>query len=473
MKKIVSVFMALVLLLGAVCTGAAETGFAGMPNPMTEYASLEELTDEYPGLEMEEVPEGAEEVHYFVITAGSYAVADVQFKLDGIDYDYRAVQCVENDAAFYAAFGELAGLFYEFDVSTQETAEGRLLHIRYCTSEQVGAVEWFDDEADCAYSLSANAPLKALKETAAKLVKSNSSLAVAEGTVLAFENGQLKLRLLNGNVVTLACDTEEEIVPGDSVELTYAGDLLNAPYIVKLEVTEPAGLFSGTVTAHDNRSVTVKAANGSTLVFALTGNTVIAGADTAIKNHAQVTVTYSGSLTGTVSAFEVYIDVPGEEMDPSLIDKTLSGTVTKLTGSLLSIKTNKGKKYSFKITRDTEENGKYELKVNCTVTVRYDGYASNTPDAKEITVTKAAPKPTPKPTKEPTPKTKKVSGTITAVCGVWITLDDGHVYTVNSSYTKIKNADLCEIGNWADLTYYKDGSDRICTKATFSRQLDF
>ena len=471
MKKTISLLLAALMLLCALPALAEEEPVTvGMPNPMSEYAGIAEIKEDHPEIEIEEPPEGAEDIRYFVIEMQEgYAIADIQFVLNGIEYDYRCVNRDEEDEFFNKDNGYLAGLYYDFDVEKVEPVPmdgyNCNMGIYYNTAEQVGFVSWFDFETELAYSLSASAPLDTLLETGRALLKSNLSYTTVAGTLLSYQNDVLRLQLWNGNLVNIPCDIETDAAAGDIVSISYAGDLLNRPYIVRVNVLEPAGRFTGTVTAHDSNSVTVKAAGGSQIVFQLTEFTAITGEDTEIKNNAQVSVTYSGSLTAQIFAFEICIDVPGEEMDPKLIDKELKGTVTKLTKITITVKTSKGKKYSFKRTADTVYSGKHTLKVNCTVTVRYDGYASATPAAKEITVTKAAPKPTPTP--DPTPKTRKAEGIVTSVCGIWITLDDGHVYTVNSAHCKITGPDYCMVGARAVFRYYKSGSDRVCTSAKF------
>lgn len=471
MKKFISILLAAMLLLGSVSVLADDApALAGMPNPMSEYAGLAEIKEDHPEIEIEEPPEGAENIRYFVIEmAEGYAIADIQFTLDGIDYDYRCVQRDEDDDFFNEDNGYLAGLYYDFDVQQVEQvdADGQTVNMGlfYCTASGIGFTAWYDFETQCSYSLSAAAPQEVLAETGRTLLRSNLANTTVAGTVISYENDTLRVKIWNGNIVSFPCAYEFYANPGDIVRVVYAGDLLNDPYVINVNVLESAGLFCGTVVAHDAGSVTVRAANGSQIVFKITENTVITGEAEEIKNNAQVSVTYSGSPGTTVYAFEISIDVPGEELDPSLIDKELSGTVLRLTSSTVTVRTSKGKNYSFKRVPGTVYSGKYDLKVNTTVTVRYDGYASASPDAKEITVTKAAPKP--QPTPKPTPKSRRAEGTVTAVCGIWITLDDGHVYTVNTAHCKITGPDYCAVGAHAVFHYYKDGSDRICTTARF------
>lgn len=80
-------------------------------------------------------------------------------------------------------------------------------------------------------------------------------------------------------------------------------------------------------------------------------------------------------------------------------NKTLNGEVTSLTSKKITIKTSSSHSYSFRITKSTSiHKSKGKLEVGCRVRVKYDGYASKNPDAKSITVTKKyEPTPTKKP----------------------------------------------------------------------------
>lgn len=469
MKKISILVMALIMLVSLTALADGEP-MVGMPNPMSEYAGMEGILEEYPAIEMAEPPAGAQDVLYFVIDSGDgYPVAEIRYTIDGTEYTYRCLPREKDVTVFGADAGYLAGLYYDFDVNeTAEVAAGAsevAMDLHYCTAEGIGCAVWYDAEEACEYSVSAKAPLETIRAAATELAKSNTQYSNVSGRVTEITDNGLTLLVENGNVITIPSGIDTDAAVGDEVTVVYTGALTDNPYVISITVDSKAAVFSGTVTAHDKESVTVQAASGTTLVFKLSGDTLIAGADKEIKNHAQVTVTYTGSIEAGANALEVQIDVAGDEIDPALVDKELKGTVIKLTKKYVQIKTDKNKKYKFNLTSETQYTGKTKLAVNATVVVTYDGYASKTPDAKIIKVT-AAPKPTPTPA--PQPKLKKVTGTVTAVCGIWITLDDGNVYTVNGANCTIKNQKYCKVGYEATLQYYKENGERICKKATFS-----
>lgn len=470
MKKYLMIALALMLLFGAANAFADEApGFAGMPNPMNEYAGIGEIREDYPAVEMAEPPAGASDILYFVIDSGNgFPFAEIRYTLDGAEYTYRCLPRPADVTVFDADYGYLAGLYYEFDVNeTAEVTAGASavkMDLHYYTADGIGCAIWYDAEAGCEYSLAATAPLETIRAAATALAEANTQYSSVSGTLAAISDTAITLQLGNGNTVVIPCTLDTEAGAGDAVTVVYTGSLAADPYVIAVRVDSRAAVFTGTVTAHDKNTVTVQAASGTTLVFSLSGSTAVAGEDTEIKNNAQVTVTYTGSLEEGVSALEIHIDVAGEEIDPKLIDKELKGTVVKLTKKYVQIKTSKNKKYKFMRTADTEYTGKHKLEVNCTVVVTYDGYASKAPDAKIIRVT-AAPKPAPTP--DPEPKLKKATGNITAVCGIWITLDDGKVYTVNSANCEIDNPQYCGIGHEAVFQYYKVDGERICKKATF------
>lgn len=307
-----------------------------------------------------------------------------------------------------------------------------------------------------------------------------------EGTVALVSGSTFILTMDNGNSLSLSSAGIPDVAlnVGDRISVAYTGNILSTPVATAVTVLEASALqsASGIVT-------NIETVQGSTVFFVqISGagtfsflfdaaRTTVTGAEKTIAVGDQVTVTWNGDILSRPAALNVTINaaaprvtpvptpMPAEknDMDPSLIDKSLSGTVTQLKNSKMYIKTSKGKKYSFKITNDTIRQGKYDLKVGCKVTVTYDGYASKQPSAKILKVTHAAPDPT------PTPESlRTASGNVESVMGIWIRLDDGHVYTVNSANCSISGAENCQVGSYATFKFYFDGDERVCKKATFN-----
>ena len=80
---------------------------------------------------------------------------------------------------------------------------------------------------------------------------------------------------------------------------------------------------------------------------------------------------------------------------------------------------------------------------------------------------------TPKPTATPAPTApvvyRNISGTITAVSGLLVTLSDGNMYLVSSSSCEIINGQYCRVGNIATLNYSIVGGVRVASRAVFTQ----
>lgn len=130
--------MAAAMLTG--CGKKQEEPAVGMPNPMTEVAKDEVAPKT--GISLD-APEGAENVHYFVI-AGDKNVAQVDFTLGGKNYTYRA--CINDIGAT-----PLSGVY--FNKATESYCE-----VAYCkgtiyTEGKTAVCYWYDVVPDISYSL--------------------------------------------------------------------------------------------------------------------------------------------------------------------------------------------------------------------------------------------------------------------------------------------------------------------------------
>lgn len=463
--KLIALLMALMMMLGTVAVlaeGGDTTGVAGMVNPWTEYSSVEALQADYPSFEIDELPKNAENVTYAVLDTEEYVMFEVRFTLDGTDYTYR----IRPSEAALADPTEMSGLYYTWDQnkSGKQNFNGIAYPFvkQYNSVERVANVYLYDPEAKISYDLSAsNVDFVTVTDVADVMFSGEVQVTIVSGSVLSYENGELKILTDNLQTIVFHFIPDEEIGRGDYINVSYVGafSTKGEPTVAQIEIVDKAETFSGTVTKHDKDYVQVDSGNGSSIRFMLADYTILSGEEKEIKNNATVTVTYSGDISEYPTAFEVYTEVKGDELPERLIDKTLTGTVVKLNKNSITILTEKGKKWTFNRTADTEyPKGKAKLTVDCTVKITYDGYASSKPDAKKIQVTKAP---------DPKPKYHDVTGIVQSVNGIWIVLDDGKTYTVNGANCKITGQDFLVPGALAILRYYKDGNDRICVKAEF------
>lgn len=287
------------------------------------------------------------------------------------------------------------------------------------------------------------------------------------GTIISVGTGDLLLRLENGNTINFLASgsTLSGLHAGDSVDISYTGDILNQPLTLGVTVLAPAPVsrstVSGTVMRIENSTLYVRLESGNTIGFLLTGATSYTGLYSSVLTGDGVTVLYDGDLLSLPLAVQVVITspsasrtVPAEpEVDRSLINKHLSGIVTKLSDSKVSVYTSKGKTYSFRLTRKTCYTGGDPLEKGCRIRVTYDGYASNTPNAKVIEVLEP---PAPAPTKDPE-IIKTTSGTVDSISGTWLILTNGFVCDLSTATVTGTGSP----GMHASITYYeKDGTAR-------------
>lgn len=121
----------------------AEQELVGMPNPMTEM-SAEELASET-GFTLD-APEGASDVKFFTLNAGSSKTAQMNFTMNGKSYTYRVTPAAEVKAE------DTTGLHYEW-TSTKEVPVGS------CTAtlnlgKEASGMYWLDVAPGVNYSLS-------------------------------------------------------------------------------------------------------------------------------------------------------------------------------------------------------------------------------------------------------------------------------------------------------------------------------
>lgn len=244
---------------------------------------------------------------------------------------------------------------------------------------------------------------------------------------------------------------------GSTVTVGFSGDLTTQLIAEQINVdAEPVlAAANGTVASVAAETFVVTLDNGAAQEYRLSAYTEIAGKAEALEAGQLVAVTYVESAYGP-AAVKVEIAEKPVVVQPveDVTDKTLSGEVTKLTKDKITIKTKKGKTWSFKLAKKTKVSGKYDLEVGSTVTVTYDGYASKVPAAKKIKVTKAA------------TQYKTMSGTVSQYLkNDALLLKDGHYFHIKGAKNTGKG--LHEIGTKVTITYYVKNGENYAVKVNW------
>ena len=286
------------------------------------------------------------------------------------------------------------------------------------------------------------------------------------GKVVECVGNGLLVNTSNGNTILFMISNLSDVVAstGDEVGVTYTGNILDAPEVTKLDILEKALVkeISGTVFKVLDNQMFLEISSSEVICFALLPSTVYTGADNVVANDV-VTVTYDGQLSETPVATAITItkaqpnrkEVNPSEDDPDEpINKTLTGIVSKLSNSSITIVTSKNKSWKFERNSSTKTTGSYDLEVGAKVRITYDGYASNVPPAKTIKV--LAPY-------DPTPTTHKITGIIQSIGGMVLSLDNG--FFCDLAYAKhVGNGD---VGDRATVTYYTQNGENFATKVVY------
>ena len=143
MKKTLSIViviaLSVIMLSGCGAKEEKPLPSAGLPNPVTEYASAEEQVQAV-GLALE-APEGATDVLYLSING----MAETMFTLDGVKYFYRAEPTAELETY------DMSGLYYTFDEPVSGTVLNR--EAKAFVGKDAGFVEWLDIVPGINYNL--------------------------------------------------------------------------------------------------------------------------------------------------------------------------------------------------------------------------------------------------------------------------------------------------------------------------------
>lgn len=163
-KKSIFIFLLIAAMLLCGTSIAAQTS-AGVPSPMHEYSSLEELRDAAPDMTLAYVPDGAVDITYHTID-GSFLAAQIEFTLDGHSYTYRAAAAKDEKTADHQD-ESLGGIYIDFDedVDEEDVKEGDKIpfavpesfsfefEIEYNKKTAEVYMEWYLPEVKTQYTL--------------------------------------------------------------------------------------------------------------------------------------------------------------------------------------------------------------------------------------------------------------------------------------------------------------------------------
>lgn len=145
MKKTIAILLAAVMVFAlAACAKNDKQPDAGVPNPMREVSADEMEFDV-------NVPEGAENVQYFIIEDGDSKMDQVSYTLDGKDYCYRMQQT--NEVASY----DMSGIYA--DKWENENTKVSGCDAVAMTSSEGSVIYWLDVVPGINYTLSSSQQL--------------------------------------------------------------------------------------------------------------------------------------------------------------------------------------------------------------------------------------------------------------------------------------------------------------------------
>lgn len=261
---------------------------------------------------------------------------------------------------------------------------------------------------------------------ATNIVVSDAVQASVTGAVISLTDSGLTLKLSNGNshtfVTTGAQVTGGEPALGDTLEVYYEGALESEPVAKLINVTAAVdGVITGKLADATMNGILVELENGNKYMFSRT-EAVVDGMD-GLRLGETVEIAYTGHLEDTPSAvlIEILSAAPVEEAASSTASsvasspassaasskpasskpasstpapapapaqvKELSGHITDVTGSTMTVYTKGNNSYTFNRKGAILQSETGSLTVGDGVTVTYTGTASRSPKATKIIVT--------------------------------------------------------------------------------------
>ena len=111
MKRMLALALAAMMILSLCACGnkqmekPEESESIGMPNPMTEYASLDEINNIVGSKLVHPAVMGVSDEKFFVIDCGDYQLADYRFTVGGVEYMFRSAPVTQDISGYYVGEG--------------------------------------------------------------------------------------------------------------------------------------------------------------------------------------------------------------------------------------------------------------------------------------------------------------------------------------------------------------------------------
>ena len=146
MKRMLALALAAMMILSLCACGnkqgeePEESEPIGMPNPMTEYASLDEINNIVGSKLVHPAVMGVSDEKFFVIDCGDYQLADYRFTVGGVEYMFRSAPVTQDISGYYVGEGTAF-------------ADGARDGIEYAEADGAQLARWFT--MDGQYALTA------------------------------------------------------------------------------------------------------------------------------------------------------------------------------------------------------------------------------------------------------------------------------------------------------------------------------
>ena len=210
------------------------------------------------------------------------------------------------------------------------------------------------------------------------------------GQVMELEDNFLTVR---SESLTAGFEYDEEtklngnLSKGDTVTITYDGDLSQSPHAISIVVAQEGQekalkSIHGTVSETRKHSVLISMDSADACRFVTSADTIINGDDTKLKIGDDVDVVYTGTIGEKPVARAITI-----RRDEARDFYVMDGVITKIRPHKLVIQTKK-KSYTFKINDETRIQDADNMIWGHLVTITYTGNLNDKPVAASICCSK-------------------------------------------------------------------------------------